>query len=130
MQNIIKLFTVILLLSSCEGQTTYEWVVTNSGSDSIRAFANVNLNYIGVEEYKIGPGESLTCAASEKRGGTADPGSMTQNLTEFYVLNSAGDTCTKDGFNENNWEAHTKHAKKIPSIYNHSFWFTVNDSDF
>ena len=131
MKLTLQLFGILAFTSlflSCEGSTTRERRITNNSSTSIHVVADgANLsNY----NKSITPSMNEGFFTSQQRVGTQtleDPASGVNNIE---IVNTFGDTCTKDFFLIDNWDIKTERKSEIPSEWKHEYTFIVEDSDF
>ena len=117
----------VILLSSCEGNTTREWKIRNNSSTII--YANFDVIQSPVTADTIPPGETQTFAISDARGGNEDPGGPLDGVNSILIFNTS-DTLKKDYTLETNWLISSEQKKKRPSDYYHEYIFEVENGDF
>ena len=128
MINVIGVLSFAALLISCEGNTDRVRQIRNESSHSI----NVNASGTNVSNYdkSIAAGETEILFIGNQLGGSDYVEEPANGITTLIIVNSLGDTCTKDFSIKENWDIHVEQRKKVPSDWQHEYTFIVNDSDF
>ena len=125
----IHFFPLALLpfLISCEGNTYREWVIQNDSSKEVRIEFDSGLS--GLETSTVGPDSSRTIMITDKLGGSDYAGNPVHSFDSLLIFN-AMDTLVKSVYDSANWSVETEQIRNVPSHWEHSFKFTVSDSDF
>ena len=125
----IHFFPLALLpfLISCEGNTYREWVIQNDSSKEVRIEFDSGLS--GLETSTVGPDSSRTIMITDQMGGSDYAGNPVQSFDSLLIFN-AMDTLVKSVYDSANWSVETEQIRNVPSHWEHSFKFTVSDSDF
>lgn len=121
----------ISLMASCEGTTTYRFIVVNQSGQAVMTTAQSSPRpATRSDTLRLIPGEDTRLPEWDKLGGSKTPGSLVSWLEWAYFRNEPGDCLVKDRFLENKGEILTNRRIRIPADYLHEFRFTVLKSDF
>jgi len=126
--NNIGVLIITISFISCEGNTDRSRLLKNESSQAIHVIANG----ISLPDYDklISVGQTETLFITNQRGGSDYVEEPPIGITTFVIVNSLGDTCTKDFKIKSNWDLHIEEKTKIPSNWQHEYSFIVDDSDF
>jgi hypothetical protein len=127
--HILLSFALIITLYSCEGETRSTWKLENNSSETLRVYPKFLRTFMASDTLTISPMTIIEIAVYSDRGGRSEPGSATENIEEMIVFNRVGDTVQKDVFMESNWGVDSRHRKRVPSLWDHRFTFTISESD-
>lgn len=126
MNRFLVLLILTCVLFSCEGNTSRTWHITNDSGSTFQVKAH---SYTGESFEVLMPGQTRDILSIESIGGNSNPGTVNDYLDSLFVI--AGlDTMKKDYAIESHWEITSEKTKKIPSSWEHDFWFVVEESDF
>jgi len=98
------LASLLLLLTGCEGLTSYEKIVTNRSEDTLYVYV---LSKHKIEaEYRdtIAPGTSGLVYYTEDRGGNRSPQPCLFHLDSIHIKTSKGNPLMKNPMDEQNWD--------------------------
>lgn len=124
----VAALSLIIALSSCEGNTDRIRIIKNNTSGPIMVSASGTS--ISNFNMSISEGQSETLFIGGQRGGSDLVENPATGISSLIIVNSTGDTCTKDFTIQTNWDIRVEQTKKIPSNWNHEYTFILNDSDF
>ncbi len=116
-----------IILSSCEGNTTREWKVTNNSSQAFQVDIKSNFNMEKLVTIETGKSEVIY--VYETRGGDDDAGNTAEYFESFEIV-SLSDSVRKDVQASPNWKSESEHAKRVPSHFEHKFTISISDDDF
>jgi hypothetical protein len=129
MKKLLFLGSIATLFISCEGNTNREYIITNTSQDSIKV--RFNNNYMGsIDSFDIAPQSSQGIFEYDQRGGSDYSENISSVFDSFVITNSFGDTCTKSVWIDDNWEKMIGQIKRVPSHWEHDYFFNVDDSNF
>lgn len=120
------LFTAIIL-TSCEGNTTREWIVINNSSEAFQVAMKSNFSTEKV--VTIETGKSKVIYVNETLGGQDNAGNTGEYFESFEIVNLSN-TERKDIQASSNWKSESEHAKRVPSHFEHKFTISISDDDF
>lgn len=100
---------MVILLCSCEGETTYTQRVTNFSNDTIAL--QIVSQYDNTLDYVfLTPGKSETLFVLSKLGGDESAPNCTFEIDSVIVFIASGKTLKKDFTNPNDW-THTYYSR-------------------
>jgi len=124
-----SLFITLAFLVACEGNTDRTWRVTNNASSAIQVkTTNVAASFENVTSIAIGSTE--TVGTSTQLGGNGSEQLPQEMFSDFLIINVAGDTMQTSYIDPGSWTSEIEQIKKVPSQYEHTYTFVVEDSDF
>lgn len=116
-----------MLLSSCEKETYFEFIIDNKSSSAI-TLQGSNIILSTEIDQTINPNEKKVVANWSKRGKQVDllePTSMFGN--DLVIVNAAGDTLSKDYKLLTNWTTDVDDQRAVAS---HDYVLAITDADF
>lgn len=127
MKRLSSLFVLIIFLSSCEKETTVDYLIDNQSSSAVRV-SGENIIASSDIEKTINPGEIKDVAAWSKRGKETDFFEPTSMFGEdLLITNVAGDTLTKDYKLLSSWTSELDDQRTVAI---HEYVLVILDSDF
>lgn len=118
---------------ACEGNTDMVFEVANNTSDTL--VVSHGSQFDARPTIQVMPDEVAEIAVHSVLGGQPEAMDMNISLTSSFqdtleIRTVAGDTCTKDWRELNNWESEVEELNKIPANWEHRYRFSVADADF
>ena len=108
--KILGLLSIVILVASCEGGTTYTKTIRNNSTETLSI--NVYSLYTGTGPIQINPGESKEIFWHDNTGQfVGNEYRCTSELDSITVSVSNGKTLQKDLMNEDNWTRASKDGK-------------------
>ncbi|PLW92402.1 MAG: hypothetical protein C0592_10925 [Marinilabiliales bacterium] len=126
---ILGVIVAVVVLSSCEGETRYNWYLDNQSSNPLNLGMLQSLTGDTIFG-NIQSGERFLLEYSEDMGGSGTALSPLTEIPYMNVVNSLGDTLNKDYTDLNNWTYNIEKVKNTPAIWEQEYIFSVLDSDF
>lgn len=117
-----------IFLVSCEGKTVFELRISNQSSNEITAYYQII--YDDPKEETIASNRDKYIMYTENVGGKSEAISPDLYFESLVIVNSLGDTCTKDFTDDFAWKREVEEEKKTPASYSHDYNFIVEDIDF
>lgn len=130
-----KIITYIVLplifagFTSCEGETTRSWIITNQSSSTITVTDHSSF-YDKTNTTAIPSGGQEIIEILSQRGGSAKEVFASETFYSILITNALGDTTTIDCLGINTWKSEIVRKKKVPSVYDHKYYMIVKDEDF
>ena len=120
-------------LMACEGNTDMVFEVANNSSDTLEV--SHRSQFDPRPTIQVLPDEVAEIAIHAMLGGQPEAMDMNITLTSGFrdtlvIRTVAGDACTKDWRELNNWESEVEELKKVPANWAHRYRFSVADADF
>ncbi len=125
----IKIFAFIAFISlvSCESETYVNYTINNESTKTIYVQGNDIIHALAISD-TIASGNNLLVASWSKRGKETNYFEPTSIFGEdLVIVNSDGDTMTKDYKLLSNWSANVDDAKYVAT---HDYNLYVSDTDF
>lgn len=124
----VAALSLIIALSSCEGNTDRIRIIKNNTSGPIM----VSASGISISNFNksISEGESEMLFIGGQMGGSDQVENPATGISSLIIVNSTGDTCSKDFTIQSNWDIKIEQTKKTPSNWKHEYTFILNDGDF
>lgn len=114
------------VLFSCEGNTTYEKVITNSSSENL--FVRYNLqSFVEPDSMLVEAGQTKMITTYDQLGGNREGLDCLEDVVELIFTLPSGKTILKDPKSETNW---TKASEKLGvGSYKHTCTYELKDGD-
>lgn len=126
-QSLIVLSAAFLV--GCEGNTDYTWRVTNDSSTEIYVWASPGL-VAALDSIPVSTGVTETIHVFSQLGGNKTEQLPEQAFSSIVIVNANGDTMQSSYIDPGSWISEIEEIKKVPSQYEHTYTFVVNDNDF
>jgi hypothetical protein len=117
-----------VFLTSCEGNTDRIRIIENQTSGSVNVTATGSL--VSTFDKRLSMGQSETLYLGGQMGGSDMVENPADGISTLLIINTNGDTCSKDFTIQSNWDIQVEQTKKTPSNWKHEYTFIVRDSDF
>jgi hypothetical protein len=122
-------FSLLFLLTACEGSTDSTWSVTNESSGEITVKAvRQAVNDTIVEQIPKGDSSIIAIISDEK--GNGDPLLPYDIFPFFEIRNEQGALMKKNYTDRTNWEIFIEQTKRRPSHWEQTYEMIVRDKDF
>ena len=124
---------LILVLTSCEGNTRYEVRLFNQTTGGIRAeYRALQLSELDTvfSLDSLQPGETLLIHSSDWLGGRSNPAEPSEVLGSIVIFNAQGNQSQHPWRAIEAWVVESHHDRKIPSQWRHTYLLRVTEDDF
>ena len=127
----LLLSPAIMLLVSCEGNTTRVWKIQNNTDKVLKVKPGFHINDLSnTDTIFILEGKLETIGMYDVPGGDAEPGSPTGQIGDLFITNESNDSLVKDIMVDSNWTTRSMERGKVPSEYLHEFILELSENDF
>ena len=133
MRTIFQSFIVLsaAFLVGCDGNTDYTWQLTNDSSSDIVAYTSTGFDLSAPpDSVVILQGSNEVVGVFSKLGGSGTEMLPENAFSALIVVNASGDTMQSSYVDPGSWMSEIEQIKKVPSQYEHTYTFVVNDNDF
>jgi hypothetical protein len=124
----LLIFSVALLLSSCEGETTWIKQIDNQSNHLVTVTYTDGLAG-GTVTKAVDPHTSEVIFYGEKKGGDETPVPCLEYLSDLVVTLDSGVVLVRDINSEDNWD-YSASEKTLGSVVNQTCRFVVVNADF
>lgn len=126
MNRLLLFLVTATVLTSCDGGTNRSWHMTNLSGTTFQVKTYTH----GEETFEVlTDGQSKEIFGYDNIGGDSNPGRTVDYVDSLWVI--AGlDTMKKDYTLDSHWVIMSEQTRKIPSSWEHDFWFVVEADDF